>query len=554
MQRRKMKNILSIMLSTSILFNMVGCSLIKKNQNSNARNPLETSAEIQTEFFTNAAIVETYSSLLDKIDIEYENEQYYPDSQELEAFAQNSMVLGECQYQMSDSIDTEIEKSVANIKANSQAFLEKNPDYYYDINQYQGSEEWLSYTTNTGTDELLKYSFQRIFKNATNDIKEDFCNLQGFKVVFSNETGGPLGVLMDEDKLIIIYYQETIDSFKEEIPSLESPDDLDTEFYNYLAIVIEHELNHARQQICNHKETLTGTKDVSYCSPFITTIIESSAESSLYNQNIDEQSNSKNKDSYAYNEFRQSEALLFLLALTNSNINDYYNAIYDTNTAKLYEFFNLRTQEDIKLFYKILYAIDSQDLRTDLMANIYPNKNEITLGELVEMVGYNYRVDLFKLVLKNLMQYTQSNWDFSLEENVNLFIIISNYIVDETGSFEIGSDGTYRYFYDEELVKGIRELEEIYIDFLCSHYQTNKETIEKISTENYVEDVAALLNDTPLVKRENLNSIQKFLNRFPILKNINFAKKIPIDSYSKFLRDTELSIYQDTAYKLTLEK
>lgn len=552
MKKNILKRMSSFVLSCSLLLNMMGCSAIKKNKGFDTKESMESTENRDETQSTRPAVTEEYIDLLDQVNIDYENEQYYPSSQELTEIIQNSRISGNCQFQFSDNLNVEIDKLVTSIEENSQTFIKNNPQYYYNISEYQTDDEWLRYTSSKTTNDILKFCLQRIFENATNDIEEDFCYLQRLKFVFSNEESKPMGTLYDDEHLIVIYYPEIISDYKRNIMYQENSFDLEIDFYNYLTVVIEHELNHARQQICEHRKTSTTNQDISYCEPYITTLIESSAESSLYNQLIDEQADFKNNNSYAYPYYRANEVLLFLLALPNGEINEYYNAIYDTDSSRLYDFFNLETQEDIQLFYKILYAIDSSDLRTDLMSKVFPDRNKITIGELTDMVGKNYKVDLYKLALKNLMIYTNNNHNFSLEENINLFIIISNYIVYDIGDYELTDNGNYEYLYDSELVKGIKDLEEIYIDFLCGYYQISKDEIEEIKNNNFVETVAAITTGEDPKEKENIDKAEKFLERFPILKNISFANPISVNSYKIFAEDTKESY--DIQHKLILKK
>lgn len=536
MNKNLLKKIASLALSSTILLNMTSCGI----KNNSKEEKLST--------------VKTYLSLLDDIEITYENEEYYPDDKRLETFIQDSKNQGECEYQISDDLNIEIDNLINQIKLNSVNYLKDNPTYYYDITEYKG-EDWLSYINNKGTDELLRYCLERVFFNATNDINEDFCYLQGLTFVFSNEEDGPLGKYIDTDKIIIVYYHKLIKEFEKEINSNDKNEDIGLKFYNYISIAIEHELNHARQQRCQHKENPNRiNNDISYCDPFITTLIEASAESALYNLAIDEDTTSKNTDSYTYPDHRFNEMLLFLLGLQNEKIEDYYNAVYDADTTKLYNFFGLETEEDIKLFYKILYAIDSQSLRTDLLKKILGVKDSFTIGEIMDAVGYNYRADLFKLILKNLVEYTQNNPDFSLEENINIFTIVSNYIVYRAGELHFFDDNSLGYKYDIDLINAIKELEETYINFLCEYYNTNIDEIESLKNDNYIKEIIDLLNNENIAENEKCNKAKALIERFPILKNINFVLNIPIYSYNDFLEDISKDPTYSDQYKLSLSK
>lgn len=163
---------------------------------------------------------------------------------------------------------------------------------------------------------------------------------------------------------------------------------------------------------------------------YFSTLLESAAESEIYNKKKYSEKLVSKKD-FNYSKEREKESLLLLLGICRDNVSleDYYNAIYDSNLSSFYNFFDANTKEKIYDLYKIIYSIDAASLNNELGLNlqkeISKNFSEMSLEYLV---GYGYRIDILKKVLKNMANYTVNNPDFSLEENVVLFDIVKNLI------------------------------------------------------------------------------------------------------------------------------
>ena len=143
-----------------------------------------------------------------------------------------------------------------------------------------------------------------------------------------------------------------------------------------------------------------------------------------------------NPSKYSFNFYdeKQSEELLLTLGLFRDEVtyNDYYNAIYDSNLEALHKFFNATTEEEVNKLYAIFYAIDAVNLKNDLLFTHYNKNDLISKNDIKSFVGHSYKIDIFKIVLKNMIQYTNTHNDFSVEDNLVMFNLIKSLIVKDS--------------------------------------------------------------------------------------------------------------------------
>lgn len=307
--------------------------------------------------------------------------------------------------------------------------------------------------------DILERALKNIFLHSSNNLVEDYCLLENAKIIIDNENEDDYltGVYQRSDNSIYLYNQNILDMA---INNYEQYIDIVTK-------VLEHEINHLRQYVCDcHKKYFSSidylTNNYVSSDNVVTFLLEASAESSLYNQNIDY---NKNLD-YSYEMLRTIEEELFLINLPSKNLNAYYDAIFNSSLSDLFAFFNLQYEQDIKDFYSILYTLDTMDGRTNLADILKQTTDE----ELYKKLNYNYRAGIFKLGLKNLLNYTIQN-ELPIDENICLFNLLKKEVCHSAYTTRIASDGSIAKDYDPDLIKDIISLEDIYYHFLLDYYQ-----------------------------------------------------------------------------------
>ena len=172
------------------------------------------------------------------------------------------------------------------------------------------------------------------------------------------------------------------------------------DFFTQISEIFLHEINHARQHICKDREE----KEELAFNKYITSIVESSAESAIYNEN-----NSKyyrdmlgNENIYFLERCFEDELQLLTLTDEDTNLNDYYASIFDSDIDAFLDYFNIKTEKDKKAFLNILREKDAIFLRNSIAKNIAFN-DELTVKEASDIIGYGYKVEIMRLALRNVI-------------------------------------------------------------------------------------------------------------------------------------------------------
>lgn len=385
----------------------------------------------------------------------------------------------------------DIDKIIELIKNETTEFVAKNSKF-----------ENIFDKTNLNFTEILQEILEE-FTNNTNDIDEDFCHISDLIIVNQNLNKNILGLYDHRNNLIALDINK--------IYSLEG------DFTTNLKKSLYHELNHARQVACSH--TKGNITSISYLANETTTIAEASAEEdTLRNGNF----SIKN----VYYDERKDQYLILLLALFKNDvkIEDYFNVIFDSNVKGLWDFLDLKTNQDLLKFYNIMYGIDAKNNRTPLSKDLVVKNPEFTYRDLIEEVGYGYRNELFKLVLARMVSYTYNNSGFTLKDNMALFYIIKTMIIDNTSKIKkTGED--YKYYYDKNFTNVYFELEDTYYNFLTEYYCINREELQDLDSEIW-EYVTSITN----------SDSDYYKDRFPLLKDI-----ISLNNFSKSYYDSFLN-------------
>lgn len=457
-----------------------------------------------------------YISFITSVNAVYNYEEFYITYEQVEKIIANSEKNYDCDYNFNGSI----EELISKIKQNSVNFIKENPEY---------SEAFITDNSDLDNQKLFESIFNNILEElinkATNNVNEDLCLLSDLSVVFSYDTSNSSFNYGDYDpqKNILRIFPKNI-----EIGSnLEGVD------YKILfEETLRHELNHVRQCCCNcRKNKGQLNNDIE-----IATLIESSAESQIYNQNTNAYSDYR----YTYEKERKCESLILLLGLFHDDItiDDYYNAIFNSDLEAFYDFCGMKTAEEIHKLYKIFYSIDAHNLRHEFIFNFIDFEENLTYKDIKNIIGHDYRVDIFSKVLKNMMVYTFEHEDFKLEDNLVMLNMIRSLIVSEACDYEVDSNQNIKRIYESDFSKNIYFLENKYIEFLSSYYNKNVEEIRLIQDEVYYIASNIVLNNAFEIETGN----NEIFDRFPLLKPILEANYINISEYDNFVEDSGLSL------------
>lgn len=438
-----------------------------------------------------------------------------------------SQTISECDYQWDGNVENLKEK----IKDNSVCFLEKNDEFESAFCDYMSDYDlfYIQVEFETAFDRAI----DDFVAHASGNINEDLCKFQTLNVVFGEipDHSSTLGYYQDDTNTIVLCYQSIMDAYQY----------VNDTFSNFLTHILSHEFNHVRQLICEDRlQKGQQYKDICYKEDVLSFAIEASAESALYNTN--DISFDETSTIYSYPVERKYEALFFLFAICNekAEIKDYYNAIFDTDLDELYEFLGCETKEDVYDFYRIWSSIDASLGRNPDLVNL--DSSIETVGEAEKFVGYTYKIILFHHILLDMMNYTNSNSDFSLEDNLTLFKIVRTVLLSDSYTISRGVSGELDRIYDDEFVSLFKNSEDMYYMFLSSYYQTDHLEISQIE-ENYVNGVMDAVNTFCVDKQKKysyFSEVTSLLDRFSLLEPIFKATNVSHYDYDAFVEHNSI--------------
>jgi len=475
-------------------------------------------------------LLHIFKKYFDSEILEYNSLESLLTDEEIAEVIQRSKTTKECDYQFDGDIET-LENT---IKANSIQYLKKHSEYESAFLDFENDYDLVKIENDFET--AFYEVFRDFLSESSNNINEDLCRIQTLKIVFSGaDSSSILGKYMINDNVIVLNYQSI----------LEMVDFNHSKFLDEITLVLDHELNHVRQSACEDRiEKGQKYESFDYIDNVCSFLLESSAESSLYNI----QDKDYDSEDYTYYLERKLESLFFLFAICNENadIEDYYNAIYDTDLEKFYDFFGCETEEDIYELYKIWGSIDAAFGRNPSLVNV--GRIE-TIGDAEKFVGYDYKINLLHHVLANMVDYTCRHSDFSLKDNLTLFKIVKTILIDGSYTVEENETGDLEQIYDPEFVSSFKEKEDFYYGFLGYYYDADLLEMKQIE-EDYVNDVmdsivsVCDINDDFYYCNCNYYTEAKLLlQKFPLLEPICKANYLIFHNYDSFVEDNAF-IYQ----------
>lgn len=489
------------------------------------------------------------------------------------------------EYLSNEQVDQIIEYS--NIETHCERRYELDPELFFDILK-ENSENYVSlhpefripfleepYVEKHVVDfeANLRYTINTII-NGKNDIYEDLHQVEKLTVVFGNaskfysnsedderyylvyasEDDSVILGVYDSVQNIIVVDDEAIELITSMYYELE---DQQEKFNDILLETLLHEFNHVRQKACECRvnQGLVLDNMFVYDGSYISTISEASAESDLYIMGKYPHGYGMQFGDYVYESERADELLLLTLAICNEDakIEDYYNAISNTDYAALYNFYDLRSREEIYDFYHIVYSIDSKNFRNNLWEKIYTEEEleEKTYFDYNVDIGYAYRVDIFRMVLEKLTEFTDKKGpkSFTLRDNLAVFNILKNIVVKD--AYEYYEDDTnpemvrYRKYYEEYMVSNIVILENRYVDYLSQYYGVSVSDIRKMENTEISEYVQTLINVANYEYSGNSKDKEalSLFGRLPILDSLLRKRYISFYDYPDFIEDNQELIF-----------
>lgn len=500
MKKQNKIRLMSILISLGL--SLTGCNSQYNSFNNDTQNePIEETiepSEIMPEATEKPSTVESYYlEQLNSINPSFNYEEYYYDMDYLDELLEENETIEDCSYKFDGNIGTVVDQIIKN----TNEFIKDNDNFtsaFANDNSYRSA---------------ITECLRNIATYCNNDLNSDFHQISNMAIVlgnrdyFSQENELLLYTAVYENDLnIIIVNQELLQSI------IEYNDFPKSSFIYY---VISHEVNHTRQNVCPCNEDYKYSA-FNYSLDGCSFLIESSAESDLYNTRDFEDILLQ----FSYQDERKSEGELFLLSILNhEDSSQYYNAIFDIDYEGFFDFLNLTTDEEKLNLLRIIESIDAKYCRNNIPYNIYDDVSKVTYNELIGKIGFTYKELIFKRCLINLINYTEENPDFSLQDNLVILNIIKSYLIDETYTYAENDENISR-IYDTDTISNMMNMESIYVNYLVAKYNTSEESIreyESIEVKVLIEAIMAIAAEDDKDYGVYTSYAQELVSKFPMI-------------------------------------
>lgn len=552
---------------------LTGCSSTKREANVEVPSYVQETEEPHTielsarelEEMRLTELTSEYSKYFENYSVDYNFIEAYLSNEQIDRIIDYSNIETHCErgYELDPELFFDI------LKENSEKYVSEHHEFRIPFLEEPVVENHvIDFETN------LRYTIETII-NGKNDIVEDLHQVEELTIVFGNASKF-YSNSEDDERYYLVYASEddsiilgVYDSMQNIIVVDDNAIDLIVSMYYDLEdqqkkfndILLEtllHEFNHVRQKACSCRieQGLVLDNMFVYDGSYISTISESSAESDIYIMGKYPQNRLMQFGDYVYESERADELLLLTLALCNEDakIEDYYNAIADTDYAGLYNFYDLRSREEIYNFYHIVYSIDSKNFRNNLWEKIYTEEEleDKTFFDYNVDIGYAYRVDIFRMVLEKLTDYTDKKGPrvFTLEDNLAVFNILKDIVV--KNAYEYYEDDSnpemirYRKYYEEYMVTSIVALENKYVEFLSQYYGVSVSDIRHLENNEVHDYVQTLINVANYEYTNNETDKKAFslFSKFPILSTLLQKRYVSFYDYPDFIEDNQELIFK----------
>lgn len=409
----------------------------------------ERHMELEKDRLTLDEIEKRYYDFFDNYKVKYNFSKGLASSKDVEKLDELAASKQECDFQFIGSND----QLVAKIIDNTNKYIEEHPSSNY-INALDSDDVDLAYRAvvlnlkSTLRDEIALIQGNQL----SNNNNEDLCKLSDLVVLlYTKPIDNHLyGDYVNKDNKITIYL-DNID------PSIA--------FFTQVSEIFLHEIEHARQHICKDREEkgeLTFNK-------YTPSIVESSAESAIYNEKNSEYYSDKfgNENIYFLERCFEDELQLLTLTDEDTNINDYYASIFDSDIDAFLDYFNIKTDKDKKAFLNILREKDAAFLRNNIAKNI-AFKDELTATEASDVIGYGYKVEIMRLALRNVIATNMEKEEKFTPLKLSLY---GNVIFNMACQGTVTESGKQ----DERFIEQVNIFREIYQSYISDTCNISKE-------------------------------------------------------------------------------
>lgn len=523
---------------------------------------------------SNHKLERRYYDYFDSYDVEYLHPEYLTSDEDLQEFKEMLDSTKKCTYNYNGTV----EEMVNRISQNTDKYISEHPDagyvnatnlkYTSELNlltggcpdSYSNCLEILCECQSTLECVIKKL----INKELSSDTNEDLCRMQDLVIILdtttaSNIENGPnsLAAYIPEENKVVIYLNSFLVDY-----DMESNEYINYDInksnsipYNQIELIGEtlaHELNHLRAFACNDRiENGQTYNEISYDNNIISSILESSCESAIFDE-TDAVYSRKNSydDSESYYLEREFENELLLLSLTDNSttLDDYYSSIFNSDWNSLIKFFNLKSDDDIKSFLNILKSNDALFARNNIAFAISNNSESMKGYEIKIACGTNYRMDILRLSLRNLIDYNiNSQEKLTPEEIITLEKLIvykmcdnaDIYKLDANGNLIKDKDGYIVSYYDPSFIQQLTDLEGKFKEYVSNNYNLSLGDIETFEEQAYYYIMEMNLKTSPnsnydLIDYVGYSLIDKFPKLLSIIPGLNFTYEID-SNYNKAL-------------------
>lgn len=500
MKKQNKVRLTSILIS--LCLSLTGCNskesiINSKYQNETLEETVESSEIMPESTEEPSTIKSIYLEQLNSINPEFNYEEYYYDMDYLDKLLEENEKIEECSYVFDGNIGSVVDQIVKN----TNEFVRENGEY---TSPFVRSTSYRSAITKCLRD---------IATNCNNDLNSDFHQISNMAIVLGNENyfnqendNLLYTAIYENDMNVIVVNQKLLESIIEYNKFSES---------SFVYYIISHEVNHARQNVCPCNEDYRYS-NFNYSLDGYSFLMESSSESDLYNMRDMEDILLQ----FSYQNERKNEGELFLLSILNhDDSSQYYNAIFDIDYEKFFNFFNLTTDEERLYLLRIIESIDAKYCRNNIPYSIFDDVSKATYNELIGKIGFTYKELLFKRCLINLINYTEDNPDFSLQDNLVILNIIKSYLIDETYTYD-ENDEIISRIYDIDTISNMMNMEKIYVSYLVTKYNTSEDSIreyESVEIKVLIEAIMAIADEDDNNYGVYTSYAHELVSKFPMI-------------------------------------
>lgn len=214
--------------------------------------------------------------------------------------------------------------------------------------------------------------------------------------------------------------------------------------------------------------------------------------------------------SYYFLNHLDDYSLLLLMNIPNSDINAYYDAVEKASLNgpldDIYNYFNAESVDEQKDIDRVLSLYEKLQV------------NNLSLEE-DRSINSTMRIEIFRISLKNLINYTNANRNFKIYSNIFLYNFIKSVLFNDISL-------------EEENMEQIQNMEAGYINYLSRRYHNTEEVIQRSLKTDFtiqkLEELQSLLTYGKYTqndyynKQHNIESVKEIVEQFPLLKTIGY--------------------------------